>query len=298
MDEGHLLRRWTCPVSRCRFAIFAIAALALGSCAAVQLRPGTQTPRRAQYRLVFSDEFERSGLPDPAKWNYAVHANASGWHNHELQYYSARRLQNARVENGLFIIEARHERLDRRTFPDWGGQIFTSARLNTRGRASWLHGYVEVRARVSCVRGTWPAIWMLPAKESAPWPQAGEIDIMEHVGAQPGVVRQTVQDSAHSFVRGTQSSAATSVPDACTRFHTYRLWWEPGQIRFGIDDAKTLTVTPTPGRERGSWPFDEQPFVLVMNLAVGGDWGGSAGVDQPAFPARMEVDYVRVYQAE
>lgn len=269
------------------------ALLALASCAAA---PPERAQPRSGYRLVFSDEFERDGLPDPAKWNYAVRANTTGWHNHELQYYSARRLSNARVENGSLIIEARNERLDPRAYPDWGGQNFSSARLNTRGRASWLFGYVEVRARVSCVRGTWPAIWMLPADERAPWPAAGEIDIMEHVGAEPRVVRQTVQDLTHNFVEGTQWTAATGVSDACGRFHVYRMWWGARRIRFGIDDKLTLTVDRPSGPASKSWPFDDQRFVLIINLAVGGDWGASAGVDSGSFPARMEVDYVRVYQ--
>jgi len=269
-----------------------LAGLCVGSC--VNMRIGADPP--PGYRLVFSDEFDRDGLADPARWNYAVRANRSGWHNRELQYYSAGRSENARVEHGKLIIEARHERLSADAFPDYGGQEFTSARLNTRGRASWLHAFVEVRARIPCAIGTWPAIWMLPADETVGWPAGGEIDIMEHVGFDPGRIHQTVQDADHTHVAASHWKAVTTVRDACDTFHLYQLWWEPGRIRLGIDGTRTLSVSRPASSAGERWPFDDGPFVLILNLAVGGDWGGAHGVDQTALPARMEVDFVRIYQ--
>jgi beta-glucanase (GH16 family) len=131
----------------------------------------------AGYRLVWNDEFNVDGPPDPARWVYDVERNREGWYNNELQYYSANRPDNARVEGGRLVIEARRETPDPSTSPDTGGQEFTSARLITRGRAQWTYGFFEVRAKVPCGRGTWPAAWLLPVAD-VEWPAGGEIDIL------------------------------------------------------------------------------------------------------------------------
>jgi len=134
----------------------------------------------AGYRLVWADEFDTDGLPDPSRWSYDTMSNRSGWANEERQYYAAARHENSRVENGVLIIEARRERT--RAFKDTGGQHYTSARLVTSGHMSWTYGFFEIRAKLPCGRGTWPAIWMLPEDWSrGKWPLPGEIDIMEAV---------------------------------------------------------------------------------------------------------------------
>ena len=247
----------------------------------------------ADYRLVWSDEFTRSGLPDPSRWAYDTEFNRRGWHNRELQYYSAARRRNSRVRGGRLIVEAHAEQLDARRYPDWGGQAYTSARLVTRGRASWTYGYFEIRAKLPCGVGTWPAIWMLADRPAMRWPDDGEIDIMEHVGHDPGTVHQTVHTGAFNHVRGTHRAARLPVPDACSAFHVYQLEWTRERIRMGVDGRQVFTFARS--ENRAEWPFDG-PQYLILNVAIGGAWGGTRGVDDRALPARMEIDYVRVYQ--
>ena len=247
------------------------------------------------YRLVWNDEFNTDGLPDPARWTYDTERNAEGWYNRELQYYSAGRPENARVEGGRLIIEARLESLDPATTPDWGGQAFTSARLITRGLAQWTYGFVEVRAKVPCGRGTWPAAWMLPVAP-AEWPAGGEIDILEHVGHDVGVVHGTVHTTRYNHTRGTERGGSKRVADACGAFHRYQVLWTPDGINFGVDDVGYYAFRNDGRGDRATWPFD-QPFYAILNVAVGGDWGGAEGVDRRAFPQALEVDYIRVFQS-
>ncbi len=127
------------------------------------------------------------------------------------------------------------------------------------------------------------------------WPDDGEIDIMEHVGFNPNVVHQTIHTAAFNHVRKTQKEAKAEVPGACDAFHLYQLHWTPDRIRMGID-GRTIFSYHKPSSSKAEWPFDG-PQYLILNLAVGGDWGGAKGIDDKALPARMEVDYVRVYQA-
>lgn len=274
-------------------ATLAAAALLLGaSAAAAQTPPPVGLP--TGYSLVWSDEFNQDGLPDTAKWSYDTAFNKRGWHNEEKQYYSAARPKNARIDDGRLIIEAHAERLDPHRFPDWGGQDYTSARLLTRGKANWTYGYFEARAKLPCGVGTWPAIWTLADKENMKWPDDGEIDIMEHVGYDPGVVHQTIHTKAFNHVLGTHKAGQLKVPDACDAFHLYQLHWTPERLRMGIDGRQVFTVERS--EDPAEWPFDG-PQYLILNLAIGGAWGGKEGIDDEALPARMEVDYVRVYQA-
>lgn len=238
-------------------------------------------------KLVWADEFNQAGLPDSTKWGYDVGGN--GWGNNELEYYTARRPENARVENGNLIIEARKE--------NYQGRQYTSARLLTKGKENWQYGRIEARAKLPKGVGTWPAIWMLGQKvASAGWPLGGEIDIMEHVGFDEGVVHGTVHTEAYNHVKGTQKGKQINVPDAISAFHLYAIEWTADQIDFFVDDQKYYTVQKSVlGNSEAQWPFD-QPFFLILNIAVGGGWGGQKGVDENIWPQRMEVDYVRVYQ--
>ena len=248
----------------------------------------------AGYRLVWSDDFSQDGLPDGSKWTYDTVSNATGWANHELQYYAEARLANARVESGSLLIEAHHEDLSPTLFPDWGGQHYTSARLLTRARSSWTYGYFEVRAKLPCGVGTWPAIWTLSALPQARWPDDGEIDIMEHVGFDPGVIHGTAHAGAYNGARGNQRTATTLVPDACSAFHRYQMTWTATRITIGVDDHNYYQYV-NDGSGSAEWPF-EKPQHLILNIAVGGDWGGQRGVGDAIFPVRMNIDYVRVYQ--
>lgn len=238
-------------------------------------------------KLVWSDEFNKDGLPDPTKWGYDVGGN--GWGNSELEYYTKARKENARVENGHLIIEARKE--------PYEGNAYTSARLLTQNTATWTYGKFEIRAKLPAGRGTWPAIWMLGKNiSSAGWPQCGEIDIMEHVGFDPGVIHGTVHTEAYNHTKGTQKGQQTAIPTATSDFHIYTVDWTADQIDFLVDGTVYYTVTKAAlGKNTAQWPF-AQPFFLLLNVAVGGGWGGQKGVDDTIWPRRMEVDYVRVYQ--
>jgi len=246
--------------------------------------PGTAPTAR---KLVWADEFDKAGLPDTTKWAYEVGGN--GWGNNELQFYTNRRADNARVEGGKLIIEAKKE--------EYQGRTYTSARLLTRGKAEWKYGRVEALAKLPAGRGTWPAVWMLGKNiPTAGWPRCGEIDIMEHVGFDEGVVHGTVHTEAYNHGKKTQKGQQTPVPDAAQAFHLYAIEWTPDKIDFFVDDRKYYTVEKSVlGSTVAEWPFD-QPFYLILNVAVGGNWGGQKGVDETIWPRRMEVDYVRVYQ--
>jgi beta-glucanase (GH16 family) len=244
------------------------------------------------YVPVWSDEFDRPGQPDPKRWAYDTSRNKEGWWNDELQYYAAARPENARVEGGHLIIEARREQLKDR--PDYGGQDYSSAKLYTRGVADWKYVFIEVRAKLACGKGMWPAIWMLGSDERADWPGLGEIDIMEHVGWDPGRVHGSIHTKAYNHVIKTQKTAQAMVPDACTAFHTYQLDWNADRMLIGVDGRAFLRFDNDHKGNHDTWPF-ASPQYLILNVAVGG-WGGDKGIDAGAFPARMEVDYVRIWQ--
>ncbi len=239
------------------------------------------TPAR---KLVWSDEFEYKGLPDSTKWAYDT--GGHGWGNNELQYYTAARTANARVENGQLIIEAHREA--------WEGKEYTSARLVTRGKAEWQYGRIEVKARIPEGLGTWPAIWLLANTQPFKWPDDGEIDIMEHVGFNPGYIHGSVHCKSYYHSIGTQKTDTTFVPDFANSFHVYALEWTKDSIHTEVDGKSYFSF----GNEKtgyATWPFDNKMY-LLLNIAVGGNWGGAKGVDSTIWPRKMEVDYVRVYE--
>ncbi|CAA9531286.1 MAG: GH16 [uncultured Sphingosinicella sp.] len=238
---------------------------------------------------AFADEFEGRGV-DRAKWRYDTARNAAGWYNNERQYYSAARQENARIERGALVIEARRETLSKARFADWGGQAYTSTRLVSRRRLGY--GVYEIRAKLPCGRGAWPAIWMLPP--DGKWPDAGEIDIMEMVGWDPNVIHATLHSGAFNHAKGTQRGAQKRIPTSCTAFHRYQLDWRPESITIGIDGRAHMRVANDQPGGAAAWPFT-RPYELILNLAVGGDWGGQKGIDNAAFPQRMSVDYVRYW---
>jgi len=240
---------------------------------------------------IWSDEFNYQGAPDSTKWSYDLGdgcPNVCGWGNNELEYYT-NRLVNSRVENGNLIIEAHKE--------DFQNQKFTSTRLVSKNKGDWKYGRIEVRAKLPTGKGTWPAIWMLPTDwEYGGWPASGEIDIMEHVGYNPDSIFGTVHTSAYNHIKGTHVGDKLFVSDSEEAFHLYAIEWTNEKIDFFIDDEKYFTFS----NERKSfkeYPFDKK-FHLILNIAVGGNWGGKNGIDEEIFPVRMEVDYVRVYDLE
>ena len=251
-------------------------------------------PRASQnsWKLVWSDEFDYTGLPNPSKWGYDV--GAHGWGNKELQNYTDRRKENARVENGVLIIEARRDGSET--------QPYTSARLVSKGKGDWTYGRFEVRAKLPSGRGTWPAIWMLPTQRSygtSYWPDNGEIDVMEHVGYDPDVIHASAHTKAYHHSINTQKTAKIKVDSARSGFNVYVVEWTPKEIRWYVNDRQYFKFSNerlfNTAADYKEWPFDK-PFHLLLNLAVGGNWGGAQGVDESIWPQRMEVDYVRVYQ--
>jgi beta-glucanase (GH16 family) len=240
----------------------------------------------ADHRLVWADEFDTPGLPDASRWVYDVGMNKQGWHNNEKQYYSAARRENSEVRDGKLVITARLESLN--NLPDWGGQRYSSARLITAGKAQWTYGFFEIRAKMPCGQGTWPAIWMLGAQGS--WPAGGELDILEHVGSRPDHVFSTVHTTSGSGGQG--KGDGRTLTTVCSQFHNYQMHWTPQEVRFGID-GQTHFVYKNAGTGTAQWPFDAAQF-MILNIAVGGDLGGP--VDDTIFPRQMEVEYVRVYQ--
>lgn len=240
------------------------------------------------WHLVWADEFETDGLPNAKKWAYDV--GASGWGNKELQYYTQNRPQNARVENGSLIIEARKEQYE--------NAEYTSARLVTKGLEAWTYGRFEIRAKLPDGLGTWPAIWMLPVDwnvGSGSWPDVGEIDIMEHVGYDVGVVHASAHSKKYQWQIGTQKTGTIELKDATERFHTYVIEWNESKLTAYVDDTLFFEYVKDEGASWESWPY-ARDYYLILNVAVGGAWGGAKGIDPDCFPQRMEIDYVRVYQ--
>jgi beta-glucanase (GH16 family) len=261
-------------------SLLVVSALLAAAPAAAAPPPG--------YRLVWSDEFDSGTAPSPRKWSYDTEANVLRWWHDEAQYYSARRLENARIEDGRLVIEVRREDLSR--MKDYGGQHYGSARLITRGKAGWTYGFFEIRARLPCNRGGWPAIWLVGAS----WPKGGEIDIMEQLGFDPTTIYGTLH-SPHSETNHVHSGGKTAVPDSCTAFHDYQAEWTPAGITLLVDGKAYYRADKPAAATAENWPFDG-PESLILNVAMGGGWAGQKGIDDNALPARMEVDYVRVYQ--
>ncbi|MCX7819125.1 MAG: glycoside hydrolase family 16 protein [Kiritimatiellae bacterium] len=238
---------------------------------------------QAEWRLAWADEFERDGLPDSARWTYEVGVIR----NREAQYYTHARAENARVEGGRLVIEARRE--------PWQGREWTSASLITLGRMHVRHGRIVIRAKLPSGRGTWPALWTMGVHDPMlPWPRRGEIDIMEMVGFEPDVIHTTIHTEKYNHRRGTHRSAKFTLPGASTAFHDYAVNVRPDRVEFEVDGEQRFVYTKEPGAGLEAWPFDA-PQYLLMNIAIGGNWGGQRGIDPELKSARMEVEFVRVY---
>ncbi len=256
-----------------------MCAAGLTLAAAAQNLPG--------WTFLWADEFTQADgtKPDSAKWGYAI--GGSGWGNNELQYYTDR-TENARIEGGALVIEARAE--------NFGGRSYTSARLLTKEKQSWTYGRIEARIKIPRGQGIWPAFWMLGSNiGSVGWPQCGEIDIMETIGREPAIVHGTVHGPGYSgelAISGSYTLAGATLADD---FHIYAIEWEENRIRWFIDGQVYFTLTPSSLPNGSAWVFNQPQFIL-LNLAVGGNWPGNPD-NSTIFPQRMTVDYVRVYQA-
>ncbi len=263
-----------------------VAIVLLAGCSGAKSASAGQT----KMRLVWSDEFNGAGLPDTTKWGYDAGdgcPNLCGWGNNELQYYTVNRAENARVENGYLVIEARREKM--------GTREYSSARMVSKHKGDWTYGRITARAKLPKGLGVWPAIWMLPTDwVYGGWPASGEIDIMENVGYMPDSVFGSVHTKRLNHSIGTQVTAGLLSTTLSSDFHEYGIEWDAEKIDFFFDGRKYLTFQ---NKHEGpdTWPFDRN-FHLLLNIAVGGNWGGKMGVDTNIWPQKMLIDYVRVYQ--
>ena len=243
----------------------------------------TPVAAREGWELAWHDEFDGKTI-NRSDWTFDL--GGGGWGNGEAQVYTDLP-QNARQEEGILVIEARKEPNEQ------GGFEFTSARLKTQGLKTFQYGRIEARLKVPAGAGFWPAFWMLGSNiDQVGWPDSGEIDIMEYVGKEPNLIMGTLHGPGYSGALGLTSRSVQDYPIA-DEFHTYAIEWNQDQISWFYDDVEYHTLTRSDvGEER--WVFD-QPFFLILNLAVGGTLGGFISQDT-VFPANVYADYVRVYQ--
>ncbi|WP_164545769.1 glycoside hydrolase family 16 protein [Paenibacillus albus] len=243
------------------------------------------------WKLIWNEDFEGPDI-DLSRWDYDI--GGHGWGNNERQYYT-KEARNAYIKDSKLIIKAIQE--------EYEGSPYTSAKLVTRGKADWLYGRFEIRAKLPSGQGIWPAFWMLPTDPQlyGNWPSSGEIDMMEMVGKEPNRVHGTLHmGNPHIYKGGSFALAEGNFAD---HFHIFTLDWTPEQIRWYIDgelyhkssewySRETEFAEPTPYPA----PFN-QPFYLMLNLAVGGYWPGSPD-ESTVLPQMLEVDYIRIYQPE
>jgi beta-glucanase (GH16 family) len=230
---------------------------------------------------VWTDEFDYSGAPAADKWGYDL--GGGGWGNQELENYTNSR-NNSWVENGKLYIKAIKN-----------NGTWSSARLVTRQKGDWIYGRVEVRAKIPGGRGVWAAIWMLPTDYSyGSWPNSGEIDIMEHVGYDVNRIYGTIHTGAFNHTLGTQKGSNMIVSTAYSEFHDYAIEWNEEKILLFVDDKLYYTFNNLHKTSR-EWPFDKR-FHLIMNIAVGGSWGGAQGIDPNLSEAVMEIEHVRIFK--
>ncbi len=240
------------------------------------------------YQLVFEDNFDYEGRLNETDWTYDV---GERWANNEQQAYTDRE-ENVRVSDGMLHLVSRKEVC--------GIREYTSGRVNTRGKHSWQYGYFEICARLPKGSGSWPAIWMLPDSihTGKRWPACGEIDIMEHIGRKENKIWFSLHSERHNHTRK-DTKQYTVIKDyerICSEFHTYGMEWTKDAIEFFVDGESACIYRRTDDEEdqtECAWPFD-QPFFLILNIAVGGGLGGE--IDEAALPYQMDIDYVRVYQ--
>lgn len=246
-------------------------------------------------RLVWHDEFDGpSGASfDSSKWS--ADTGGTGFGNHEHQFYTSDVANVAQDGRGHLVIAVRAEPANT-THRCWYGQcLYSSARLETKGRYAAKYGRIEARIRIPRGLGIWPAFWMMGADiDSVGWPANGEIDVMENRGSEPAAVYGTAHGPGYSGSAGISRADTLSSGALADAFHVYAIEWEPDEIRWYRDGHEYHRMTPGDLPRGTRWVFDH-PFFLLMNVALDGDWSGAA-MDIP-LPQTMVVDYVRVYGA-
>lgn len=282
MEDSYLMKPeiWHLITKLGVVGVFVLLAGCAGVSAALPAR-ATPIPTLPGWTLVWHDEFDGREI-DRANWTFDL--GAGGWGNGEAQYYTDRP-ENARIEDGLLVIDARQEKYD--------DSYYTSARLKSQGLQEFQYGRIEGRLKVPEGKGLWPAFWMLGGNfDQVGWPDCGEIDIMEYIGKEPDLIFGTLHGPGYSGALGLTKWNRQNYPIA-DDFHVYAIEWEPDVIRWYYDGEEYHTVTRADVGER-EWVFD-QPFFIILNLAVGGQLPGPVGLDT-VFPTQYLVDYVRVYQ--
>ncbi|CCV65812.1 Beta-glucanase/ glucan synthase [Paracholeplasma brassicae] len=236
------------------------------------------------YKLVWEDLFKNDGLPDESIWTFET--GGHGFGNHEQQHYT-NRLENCYIKDGILTIEAKKE--------TYQGNDYTSSKLITYNKKPILYGKVKVMAELPTGRGTWPAIWFLgnSFKEGTPWPDCGEIDLLEHVGSNLGQVHFSLHTKKHNHLIKTQPTFFYKDEGLLSGFHEYQMVWDESQISFYVDDVHKVTFKKEEVTIDDHWPFS-QPHYLILNLAMGGWWGGE--IDDTALPQKFRFKYVKVYE--
>jgi beta-glucanase (GH16 family) len=257
-----------------------------GQAAATSVNDGAFVP--AGYELVWNDEFDTPGMPDTTRWSYQV--GGHGWTAKERQMYTEADPKNVRIQEGLLRITTVLEEGNRRN-------PFSSTRLVTKKKAMFEEGYFEVRAKFPEGEGLRSAFWMVGDTVSKiGWPNAGEIDIVEHYGKLPTVIGAAVQTPDFFWSEKGQKGGSKIVKTASSEFHVYSCTWTREQLTFAVDGEVYWTYQPLPGRGKAGYPF-QWPFYMVANLSVGGIRGTKdERIARDIFPASMYLDYVRVYQ--
>ena len=272
-------------------AVAAGAVLIMTPEAAFGAEPTKELMSPPQRRPDWSDEFTGHHL-DRAHWRFETDRNAAGWYNGEAQYYAADEGANLSVDKGFLTIRATRFPPGTAYPKDWGAQRYASARISTKTLMAWSKGYFEVRAKVPCARGMWPAIWMLPVRGA--WPAAGEIDIMEQLGREHDLIHSTLHYAADDG-KHVSTSASANVASVCRGFHRYQMRWEDKAITFGVDDRAFQRIDTSGIGPKGQ-PVFGAPFYIILNLAVGGDWAGTQGIDDAALPQTFSIDYIRIWK--
>ncbi|QQV02669.1 MULTISPECIES: glycoside hydrolase family 16 protein [Chryseobacterium] len=262
-----------------------IFSLSISSCE----EDAVQTLPERNWELTWSDEFDgvAGTLPDAAKWSYDIGTGSGGWGNQELQYYTNRPENVSLDGNGNLVITARKE--------NYNGSAFTSARIKTKGLFDQQYGRFEARLKTPYGPGLWPAFWMLGSNiDTVPWPQCGEIDIMELRGQEPHIAHGTLHGPGYSAGNAITKAYALKDGRFDVDFHLFAVEWDADKIDFFVDNYLYQRLTRNEVEKKGQWVYNS-PFFMILNVAVGGNYVGFP-VDGTPFPQKMTIDYVRVYK--
>lgn len=277
-----------------RIILLCMVLLIPTGCASTFAPNPTPITELAGWTLAWNDEFDGKvgTTPDPMKWGNDL--GGSGWGNQEQEFYTNEPANAAMDGKGSLVIQAIKIDPSKTSGADcWYGPCqYTSARLLTKGKFEVTYGRIEARLKLPYGQGIWPAFWMLGANiDTTPWPNGGEIDIMENIGREPAMIHGTVHGPGYSGARGVGGPYVLKTGNFADDFHVYAVEWEPKEIRWYVDGQEYFSVTPE--KVNGDWVFNH-PFFIILNLAVGGQWPGNPD-QSTVFPQTLQVDYVRVY---